>query len=178
LGAVLLGGLVGLALTLGGCGGSADKSNQPAAAGPTATSTAKGGGNAGGSKDCPTSAAIGTALDMTFNGEPSMMSSGSARSCSYTGTRNSDKGNAFVLIFFREGTAADMARTKVDDNGTGTVPVDRTGIGDQAYSWEIQSIRTTGENVVARKGTHIVQIGAPATLAQVSALANQLLNAE
>jgi hypothetical protein len=179
VGAALLGAV---ALSMG-CGlfnsdnkaGNSAAGQPPASAAPTAGST---GGNAGGGsgiafgQGCPTSAVVGGLLGMTFKGDPQVTKGTDAIVCTYTGTRDSDKAPEFVLVNMRTGTEADMARTRQQEIAPA---VRQSGIGDEAYSFQTQSIGSTLTNLVARKGNRIVQIGGEATMAQLTAVVNMLL---
>jgi hypothetical protein len=61
------------------------------------------------------------------------------------------------------------AKSQFDANGEKTTTVN--GIGDQAYSSSVGNVNT----LVVLKGDNEVQIDAPASLAKITALANQIL---
>jgi hypothetical protein len=56
-------------------------------------------------------------------------------------------------------------------------PVTQPGIGDDAFSFQTQSINKTLNNLVVRKGDRIAQVGGDATLAQLTSLLNLVLGA-
>jgi len=56
-------------------------------------------------------------------------------------------------------------------------PVNQAGLGDDAFSFQTQSINKTLNNLVVRKGDRIAQVGGDATLAQMTSLLNLVLGA-
>jgi hypothetical protein len=176
--------LVAVALSTG-CGlfNSDNKGEQaagpaPATAGPTAGSTvgsAVGGPGSKFAQECPSSAVVGGLLGMTFKDAPRVTKATGAIVCSYTGTRNSDNAAEYVLLNMHSGDATDMARARQDEVESGNSPVSQSGIGDEAYSFQTQSIRSTLTNLVVRKGNRMVQVGGEASLAQLTAVVTLLL---
>ena len=149
----------------------------PASAAPTAGSSGSAGGGSGITfgQGCPTNAVVGGLLGMTFKGDPRVTKGEDAIVCSYTGTRDSDNAPEFVLLNMRSGNSTDMARARQQEIDGGNSPVSQSGIGDEAYSFQTQSLRSTLTNLVVRKGSRMVQVGGEATMAQLTAVVNMLL---
>jgi hypothetical protein len=173
IGAALLGAAI---LLLGsGCG---SKNDTGKTAGPAPANTAPAGTTAAKSAatSCPSSATVGDQLDMTFPTEPDVNKATDAFNCSYRGKKKGTDKSVFVLLAVYENLSASyMDNFRQQD--AEWKPVTQPGIGDDAFSFQTQSINTTLNNLVVRKGNRIAQVGGNATLAQLTSLLNIVLGA-
>ena len=176
IGAALLGAAI---LVLGsGCG---SKNDTTTAAGSAPTVTAPAGTQTTAAKNtgatsCPSSATVGDQLDMTFPTEPDVNKATDAFNCSYRGKKKGTDKSVFVLLgVYQNVNAGYMDNFRQQD--AEWKPVNQPGIGDDAFSFQTQSINKTLNNLVVRKGTRIVVVGGDATLAQLTSLSNIVLAA-
>jgi len=164
--------------TLAACGSS---SPSPTTGAPTATSPAAAATQpvVAASSQCPTGAAVGSALGTTLpdavgvagGGATQLPSGATGLVCDYHAATE----NVIIVKITNVSPSLISMFSKNFPGGYKTV----SGVGDQARSF-YQTLGTGKDNegVVASKGTTIVSIGAtytPATLAQVEALVSQLL---
>ena len=176
-----------LVVTLSACGGSSGASATPAATPASATATPASAtatalsspASTQAAASCPTAATVGTALGITVSKPIGVAGGGGAQlpagatglACDYSGTGL----NVIIeLISNIDPTSISQFSSKFP-----VAYASVSGVGDQARSFS-QSLSggKDNEGVVATKGTTLVAITAtatPASLAQIEALANQLL---
>ena len=176
-GAAVLGAVILLLPT--GCGSKNDggtaagPAQGPAATGPAGTQTTAAKNAA---TSCPSSATVGDQLDMTFPTEPDVNKATDAFNCSYRGKKKGTNTSVFVLL----GVYENISPSYMDNfrqQDAEWKPVTQPGIGDDAFSFQTQSINKTLNNLVVRKGDRIAQVGGDATLAQMTSLLNLVLGA-
>jgi len=174
-GAALLGAVILLLST--GCGSKNDggTASGPAAANPgpagTQTTAAKTPG-----LSCPSSATAGDKLDMTFPNDVDAEKQGDTLECSYRGKKKVTNTSEFVLMIIYDKLNASYMDNFRQQNAEWK-PVNQAGLGDDAFSFQTQSINKTLNNLVVRKGDRIAQVGGDATLAQMTSLLNLVLGA-
>jgi hypothetical protein len=174
-GAALLGAVILLVST--GCGSKNDggTASGPAAANPgpagTQTTAAKSTG-----LSCPSSATAGDKLDMTFPNDVDAEKQGDTLECSYRGKKKVTNTSEFVLMIIYDKLNASYMDNFRQQNAEWK-PVNQAGLGDDAFSFQTQSINKTLNNLVVRKGDRIAQVGGDATLAQMTSLLNLVLGA-
>jgi hypothetical protein len=174
-GAALLGAAV---LFLGSaCGG---KSDTGTAAGPAAADTGPAGTQTTAAKStglsCPSSATAGDKLDMTFPTDVDAEKQGDTLECTYRGKKKVTNTSEFVLLIVYDKLNAGYMDNFRQQNAEWK-PVNQAGLGDDAFSFQTQSIGTTLNNLVIRKGDRIAQVGGNATIAQEASLLNLVLGA-
>jgi len=170
------------AATLAACGSS---SPSPTTGAPTAAATPTPPASAAtppvvaASSQCPTGAAVGSALGTTLpdavgvagGGTTQLPSGATGLVCDYHAATE----NVIIVKITNVSPSLISMFSKNFPGGFKTV----SGVGDQARSfYQTLGAGKDNEGVVASKGSTIVSIGAtytPATLAQVEALVNQLL---
>ena len=174
-GAALLGAVILLLST--GCGSKNDggTASGPAAANPgpagTQTTAAKSTG-----LSCPSSATAGDKLDMTFPNDVDAEKQGDTLECSYRGKKKVTNTSEFVLMIIYDKLNAGYMDNFRQQNAEWK-PVNQAGLGDDAFSFQTQSIGTTLNNLVIRKGDRIAQVGGNATIPQEASLLNLVLGA-
>jgi hypothetical protein len=176
IGATLLGAAI---LSLGtGCGSKSDSGTasgpaQGPAAAPAGAQTTAAKSNA---LSCPSSATVGDQLDMTFPTDVDMTTSTDVIECQYRGKKKVTNTSEFVLLI-----VYDKLNPSYMDNfrqqNADWHPVNQAGVGDDAFSFQTQSINTTLNNLVVRKGDRIAQVGGNATMAQLVGLLTMVLGA-
>jgi hypothetical protein len=131
-----------------------------------------GGGGGGGAISCDTASAseVGSALGFTGLQDPTSNSLGTVSECMYAASSGS------VLIRYE--TQMTMADFETGEqgfamNGVAAAPV--TGVGDAAYSSSLGSGSEAINTLVVLRNTTEVEISAPATLADLEALAAQII---
>lgn len=175
IGAAMLGAAI---LLLGsGCG---SKNDTGTTAGPAPANTAPAGTQTtaakGAATSCPSSATVGDQLDMTFPTEPDVNKATDAFNCSYRGKKKGTDKSVFVLLTVYENLSPSYMDNFRQQNAEWK-PVNQAGLGDDAFSFQTQSIGTTLNNLVVRKGDRIAQVGGNATIPQEASLLNIVLGA-
>ena len=161
---------VALPVALGACSSSSSSSS-------STTKTSSGGtpstSSGGGSKavDCSlvTPAEVNAALG-TSVGTPSKIVNGSVTVCTYKQSMGT-----VIVRFDTASSAAKFAQAKAGFGSHGETAVTATGIGDEAYTSTLGSGNYITSTIVARKGSTELLITGPASVAQVEALATQVL---
>jgi hypothetical protein len=106
-------------------------------------------------------------------GSPTSQVNGAVTVCTYSGTGSTP---ATVIVRFETGmTQAGFATAKAGFGQHGEPTTDVNGLGDAAYSSTLGAAQFQQNTIVVLKGSTELLISAPATLAQVEALANQIL---
>jgi hypothetical protein len=171
--------LLGAAIVLlgSGCG---SKNDTGAAAGPAPANTAPAGTQTTAAKStglsCPSSATAGDKLDMTFPNDVEADKRGDTLECQYRGKKKGTNTSEFVLLIVYDKLSASYMDNFRQQNAEWK-PVNQAGLGDDAFSFQTQSIGTTLNNLVIRKGDRIAQVGGNATIAQEASLLNIVLGA-
>jgi len=174
-GAALMGAVILLLST--GCGSTNDggTASGPAAANPwqagTQTTAAKSTG-----LSCPSSATAGDKLDMTFPNDVDAEKQGDTLECTYRGKKKVTNTSEFVLMIIYDKLNAGYMDNFRQQNAEWK-PVNQAGLGDDAFSFQTQSIGTTLNNLVIRKGDRIAHVGGNATIPQEASLLNLVLGA-
>jgi hypothetical protein len=154
--------------------GACSSSSKPAAAPTNTTAAAPAGSNTAvasnaNSIGCSLVSAdqVASTLGVQALG-PTSQPNGQVTVCLYASSANPNN----TTIRYETGMSASdftTAQAQFDQNGEKTTPVN--GIGDKAYSSSIGSVNT----LVVLKGQNEVLISAPASLAKITALANQIV---
>ena len=135
------------------------------------TATSAGGG---GSKtvDCSlvTPAEVNAALG-TSVGAPSTVVNGTVTVCTYKQSTG-----AVIVRFDTASSAAKFAEARAGFGSHGETAVTASGFGDEAYTSTLGSGSYVTSTIVARKGSTELLITGPASVAQVEALATQVLD--
>ncbi|HZU80985.1 MAG TPA: hypothetical protein VE991_13790 [Acidimicrobiales bacterium] len=168
---LLLAGTVAAASALSGCSSSSTPSaSSSSSSSSSTTSSRSSGGGAASCSDVPASE-VNSALGTTV-GDPSSTVNGPVTVCTYKSTSPV----ATVIVRFQTGmtqSSFTSDRSQFDQHGEPTQSV--SGIGDAAYSSSIGSGQYTNNTLVVLKGSTELLVTAPASLAQVQALAQQIL---
>jgi hypothetical protein len=160
-------------LALAGCGGSTPASPDAGSSGPAATSGAnQPAGNSG--YACPDQATVGSALGSTYDA-PDVESGYKNVVCMYRGHKVAGNDASVVTLTIRDGAQAEMDQLRKDETDSGYTIKDLSGVGDEAFSFEIPGFKDPIENVAARVGDREVYVAADGTFDQVVALVKQLL---
>jgi hypothetical protein len=162
--------VIALALAAG-CGFAAQQPQQadPPASGPATTSGS--GAGAGGGPQCPANSVIATTLGIavTETQEPTRFGTSSVV-CTFDGTLSSGT-SANVTLRLQTGTSAsDYADFRTKSAAQGFSLTDRSGIGDEAFTYVFGPAIGPINAVVARKGDLLVYLGSQASFEQEVAL--------
>jgi hypothetical protein len=162
-----------------GCGSKNDGGTGAGPAPGQATSAPAGGQTTGAEAtglSCPSNATVGGQLDMTFPNDPEVTKRTDVISCTYRGKKNVTNKSEFVLLVIYDNLGDSyMANFRQQDAEWN--PVTQAGAGDEAFGFQTQSLNTTLNNLVTRKGRRIMVVGGNATMAQLVSLSNIVLGA-
>jgi hypothetical protein len=173
---------VALVLMTAGCGRAADRPSQAGPPPADATTTSSGDGTAGGGAgdpaqpQCPTVADITSTLGVTVVlAEDPDRNGDSMVECVYL-AKKADGSSGSVAVGVQTGQSHDdylkVKRHITDD--LKLVTSDRSGIGDEAFTYLIGPAASPDNALWTRKGKVIVYIQCPVSLEQQVALANLL----
>jgi hypothetical protein len=160
-------------LLLAGCGGSTPASPDAGSTG-TAPASAVNPGSDKPTNTCPEQARVGSALAATYDA-PDVTNGETGVVCMYKGHKVADNEVSVAMVMIRSDAQAEMDQLRKDEAGQGYTIKDVSGLGDEAFTWEVTGFKTPTVNVTARIGDRQVYIAADATLDQVVALVRQLL---
>ena len=162
--------VLALPLALSACSSSSSSSSTTKAAG-AGTSTSASGNGGSSTVDCNlvTPAEVNAALG-TSVGAPSSIVNGSVTVCTYK-----QSAGTVIVRFDTDSSASKFAEAKAGFGSHGETAVTASGFGDEAYTSSLGAGNYTTSTIVARKGSTELLITGPATIAQVEALATQVL---
>jgi hypothetical protein len=166
--------LLALAL-LTGCGSNSNGSPQAAPPAPGPATTAPSGAKASGAVQCPENSVIADTLGITVtrNDAPARFGDKSI-ACGYNGTKAGDKLTSVTLRLQTDGSHSDYANFKDQTTAQHYTATDRSGVGDEAFTYPVTNTADPLNALVARKGGVFVYVAAQVSYDQLIALFNKL----
>jgi hypothetical protein len=165
--------LLALAL-LTGCGSSSSGSPQAGPPAPAATSGSA-AGKTSDSVQCPANSVVGDGLGITVTGTDAPAPFGkSTIACSYNGTKANGESTSVTLRVQTDASHGDYADFKDKTAAQHYVVADRSGVGDEAFTYAVTNTSDPLNALVARKGRLFVYVASQTSFDQLVVLFNKL----
>jgi hypothetical protein len=165
---------------LAGCGDGTEPpsaANQPAGnPGSNQAPVAPATTGAAGQPTCPDLDLVASHLGMTLNPNPLVTTAENSVFCQWSGRMVTDNRATVATVSLRtQYPASDMVKYRQQETESGHTLSERAGVGDEAFTFSIESFGHTINNLVVRKGDRMVYIGSLASLDEEVGLARLLL---
>ena len=165
--------LLALALVTG-CGSSSSGSPQAGPPAPAATSGSA-AGKTSDSVQCPANSVVGDGLGITVTGTDAPAPFGkSTIACSYNGTKANGESTSVTLRVQTDASHGDYADFKDKTAAQHYVVADRSGVGDEAFTYAVTNTADPLNALVARKGRLFVYVASQTSFDQLVVLFNKL----
>src|SRR5262249_36150218 len=139
--------------------------------GPVATTS----GPKSDSVQCPANSVVGDGLGITVAGTDAPATFGKATiACSYNGTKADGKLTSVTLRVQTDASHGDYADFKDKTAAQRYVVADRSGVGDEAFTYAVTNTADPLNALVARKGTLFVYVASQTSFDQLVVLFNKL----